>query len=182
LRRITKAALGGLAGCALVLGATQGAAGAVESTYDFARRLIDVQAAEGAFDSAKAKLWITETADGSEFRIQVDEINPLVQVPDGGFGAHLHTGSCEKYDIGGLQAGPHYQHVEGGGINRKNEMWFDLEVENGTAIDDTFVPFKVDPGAQMERAVVIHALATDEVTGLAGPRVACLPLHFDSAE
>jgi Cu/Zn superoxide dismutase len=152
-------------------------------TYDFARRLIDVRAGEGPrpFESAKAHLKITETDAGSTFTIRIRDIDTSEVTADQTFGAHLHIGSCVKGDIGGLQAGGHYQHVPLGplGANPENEVWFDLRpIDDGTAVDDTFVTFKVDPGVEKERSIVIHVDPTDPLTGKAGDRQACLPLHF----
>jgi superoxide dismutase, Cu-Zn family len=186
VKRITKGALGGLAGCALALGATQWAAGASElARYEFARRLIDVQAVSGPFDRAKAQLRITETSSGSTLPLRVSGINPAAAATDHPFGAHLHTGLCVKGDMGGMKAGPHYQHVPLGplGVNRENEVWFDLVPNvDGTAIDETYIPFKVEPGVEKERAVVIHVDKTNETTGAAGARQACLPVDYEDLQ
>jgi Cu/Zn superoxide dismutase len=189
LKRVTKAALGGVAGCALVLGATQWAAGASDlTTLSFARRLIDVQSNSGPFDGAKAKLQISETTTGSTFTIQISGIDPSAAEAGKKFGAHVHTGTCVKRDFGppgGMAAGPHYKNDPDPlkPVSRENEVWFDLEPnEDGTAIDETYVPFTVDPGAEKERAVVIHVKPTDESTGGAGERQACLPLDYEDLQ
>jgi Cu/Zn superoxide dismutase len=191
VRRIAKAALGGLAGCALVLGATQWAAGAPDlTTLSFARRLIDVQAAPGPFDGARAQLQISETTGGSTFTISIRGINPSAAAAAHAFGAHVHTGSCVHRDWGGSQAGPHYKHDLGGGANRQNEVWFDLwPKSDGTAVAETFVPFVVDPGARKERSIVIHVDPTVEklveggpAVGSAGLRQACLPIDYEDQQ
>jgi Cu/Zn superoxide dismutase len=192
MRRITKAALGGLAGFALVLGATQFAAGASEATFAFARRLIDVQAAnstvDNPFDRAKAELRITETGTGSStFRIHISRIDTSEEATTThSFGAHLHSGLCVKGDMGGMLAGPHYKHDPKGLVDQQNEVWFDLwPNEDGTATYETSVPFTVDPGPAKELSVVIHERATTESgdgVGTAGARWACLPVDYEDLQ
>ncbi len=68
LRRITKAALGGLAGCALVLGGTQVASGALsDNPQELHERLVTTVLTSDCepFDSAKAKITIDEGTDDS---------------------------------------------------------------------------------------------------------------------
>jgi hypothetical protein len=173
VRRITKAALGGLAGFALVLGGTQAASGALEAKYTFRDALTDLLPnpdAVGPFDSATARITIADrTNDKTTFRIRVRGIEPSssVPVPDGGYGAHLHVNSCDNP----AGAGGHYQNDPAAGITRENEVWFDLVPgEDGVATDQTTVSFTpVDEG---EMSVVIHV--GDAATG--GIRQACLPL------
>src|SRR5215207_8957197 len=95
MRRITKAALGGLAGCALILGATQSAGGASSVVRQtFSGELTDYNTAttDGTFDSAEALLKVTETPDGTYFWIRVKGID--LEAAGDDFGAHLHTGPC----------------------------------------------------------------------------------------
>jgi len=180
MRRITKAALGGLAGCALILGATQAAGGALPATtYTYAGALTDLQASDGPFDLATALLRITETTDGTTFSIQIAGIDTSAEGQE--FGAHLHSGPCVEGN-GGM-AGPHYNtdllagaRLKKAEISPETEMWFEL-VPNGAgmAVDETNVPFvPVDSDGVM--SIVIHAEDTDKETGLAGPRQACIPL------
>jgi hypothetical protein len=168
VRRITKAAIGGLAGCALVLGGTQAASGAIEAKSWFRDTLTDLLTADGPFDSAKAKITIAKRTNGSTtFRIRVRGIQPS-EVPEGGYGAHLHVNACDA--IGG--PGLHYQNDPLAGANRENEVWFDLVPdEDGVAYDQTtvaFVPVDVDG----EMSVVIHV--GNAATG--GTKQACFPL------
>jgi Cu/Zn superoxide dismutase len=202
LRRITKAAIGGLAGCALVLGGTQGASAALEAKLWFRDALTDVLSAAGPFDSAKAKITIAEkTKDRTTFHIRVRGIDPSIAGKP--LGAHLHTGKCVEGDFGnpnaeipaipGGQAGPHYNRqviVDGKAfptasvrsgpdvaeVSPETEVWFDLTPDDeGVASDATTVPFvPQDPDGVM--AVVIHVLPTDPTTGKAGDRQACFPL------
>lgn len=88
-------------------------------------------------------------------------------------GAHVHVGGCIAGD--GAAAGPHYN--AGGGISDETEVWLDFTVKaNGTGSAVATVPFTVPSGAA--GSVVIHAQHTDQVTGAAGPRWACLPVEF----
>jgi Cu/Zn superoxide dismutase len=190
LKRIAKAALGGLAGCALVLGGTQLASGETLLQQVFPGWLTDLetdnvapplpgaadgQPVTGAFDSAKAKLKVTERSDGNTtFTIEVRDIEP--GFTDRTFGAHLHTGPCEA-DVP-TAAGPHYKHADPNLIFPKNEVWLDVTVnEAREAASSTVVPFvpvPENPNGLM--SVVIHRDPTNPDTGGAGPREVCLPL------
>jgi hypothetical protein len=171
LRRITKAALGGLAGCALALGGTQLASGELLETYRFSRdTLTDLlpDTTDGAFDGAKAKTTISLTdAGGTTITIRVTGIDTssLPPLPEGGIGAHLHVGPCD--DSGG-----HYEKVDlPPPAVRDNEFWFDLIPDaEGMAYDETTMPFvPIDEG---NMSIVIHE--KDAQTG--GTKQACFPL------
>jgi superoxide dismutase, Cu-Zn family len=189
LRRITKAALGGLASSALVLGGTQVASGALSmDTYNYpSTDLGDYQESPGPFDSAAAELRVLVTPAGSTFKLTVSGVDPSVAPSE--YGAHLHTGICvdgdyaipKKDRVAGWQALGHYNHdvVLGNSpieISPKTEVWFDLISEaDGTVTYQAVVPFlPVDPDGVM--SVVVHALPTNPDTGGAGPRQACMPL------
>ena len=58
-------------------------------------------------------------------------------------------------------------------ISEDTEVWLDFTVDDGAATSTASVPFVPLPG---DHSVVIHALATDHDTGLAGARLACLPV------
>lgn len=89
------------------------------------------------------------------------------------YGAHVHTGPCQEGN--GSAAGPHYNH--GGGVSATTEVWLDFTVRRGGAArSKTVVPFVIPNGAA--RSVVIHEQATNPATGLAGARVACIPVAF----
>jgi Cu/Zn superoxide dismutase len=201
VRRITKAALGGLAGCALALGGTQFASGALLDFLKIHKQAEDLAiTAVGPLDSAKAKITIDKGTDSTTFKIRVTGIDPTIVGPL--VGAHLHTGRCVE-NTGGA-AGPHYNHqVEVDGkvlptlaipsgpnvaeVSPNTEVWFDLEADDeGMAYDTTTVPFvPVDynpdwvPGVM---SVVVHALPTEPsgtpttLVGSAGARQACFPL------
>jgi Cu/Zn superoxide dismutase len=191
VRRIAKAALGGLAGCALVLGGTQVASGALleflrihEDTEDLL-----MEPTPGPLDSAKATITIGQGTNDTTFTIRVTGIDPSIEGDT--LGSHLHTGTCVEGN-GGL-AGPHYnQDVVVGGldfpipgkkpgphtaaVSPTTEVWFDLIPDGeGMAYDVTTVPFvPVDPDGVM--SVVVHQLPTNPTTGGAGTRQACFPL------
>jgi Cu/Zn superoxide dismutase len=204
LRRITKAALGGLAGCALVLGGAQ-AANALSAVeyYNYPEdadagaslELKDLQLAAGPFDDARATLRIKETpGDGTRFKLEVQGIDPTVKGDV--FGAHLHTGAC--VEGAGAEAGPHYK--TGGVASPFTEVWFDVwSNANGDATFDASAPFvpvdslATDPGVPLlgvlpspgVMSIVIHVWPTNTKLnypndggdiGFAGARQACLPL------
>ncbi len=56
-----------------------------------------------------------------------------------------------------------------------NEVWLDFTVRPGGVAYST-VPFEIAPGTA--QSVVIHAQPTQERTGSAGARIACLPVAF----
>jgi Cu-Zn family superoxide dismutase len=126
----------------------------------------------GAFDSAKAKLKVTETSDGNTtFVLEVREIKP--GFTDRTFGAHLHSGSCEA-DVP-KAAGPHYKHADPNLIFPNDEVWLDVTVnEAREAVSEAVVPFvPKNPSGLM--SVVIHRDPT-KPDGTAGPREVCLAL------
>ena len=184
MRRITKAALGSLAGGAAILAGTQLAGGA-SGAYEFSGALVDLQLSDsdGPLDEGQARVTIVETADSTQFSIRVTGIN--LDYGDR-VGAHLHTGPCVEGN--GAAAGPHYNADVLAGvkphkveISPATEVWFELvpEVElpddSGRAYDVTTVPFvPVDSDGIM--SIVIHVSQTDPTTGAAGARQACFPL------
>jgi Cu/Zn superoxide dismutase len=193
LRRITKAALGGLAGCALALGGTQAASGDLLD-------ILKVHGDSGDFltstdqplDSAKAKITIDKAASSTTFKIRVTGIDTSI-AGSPMLGAHLHTGDCVEGDISGNpppggKAGPHYNDDVAHGrspamVNTDTEVWFDLAPnEEGMAYDETTVPFvPVDVDRDHVMAVVVHVNPTNTdpakgTVGGAGMRQACFPL------
>jgi Cu/Zn superoxide dismutase len=197
LRRITKAAFGGVAGCALVLGGTQLASGVLSTIFrDQSENLL---ATSGPFDYAKATTTITVDGNYTTFKIDLTKIDPSIATPPRTLGAHLHTGPCIEAD--GNSAGPHYNHEVvtknkslptgektygyTAEVSDSTEVWFDLiPTYEGTATDETTVPFvPVDPDGIM--SVVVHVRETNTaygvpfpgVAGSAGTRQACFPLE-----
>jgi len=206
MKRLTKSVLGGVAGCALILGATQVASGvSTVTTYDdvdgSGLPLVDYgDLAAGPLDGASGALKVTSSKGQTGFKFSVKGIDPSAAGKE--IGAHLHTGPCVEGDYAivdpatgkvvkaaGSQAGPHYNHDRVLGdlppdINTKTEVWFDL-VPNarGDWTGEATVYFKpVDstliPGVM---SIVIHVLPTDPKTGGAGDRQACFPLNDVSA-
>lgn len=97
-------------------------------------------------------------------------------------GAHVHTGLCVAGS--GAAAGPHYN-SNGGLATALNEVWLDFEIQaNGTGWATATVPFVIPAGGA--GAVVIHRdetstgppPVTSPPAGVAGPRLACLPVQF----
>jgi hypothetical protein len=178
VRRITKAALGGLAGCALVLGGTQAANSAVDY-FPYLDDLVDLPV-DGPFDEASATLRLKVSPDATNFKLEVEGI--AASAAGDQFGAHLHTGVCDEEDD--TKAGPHYNHEivalgvpkEAAEISPETEVWFDfVPSAHGKATDDATVPFvPVDPDGVM--SIVVHLLPTNPNTGTAGLRQACFPL------
>jgi hypothetical protein len=128
----------------------------------------------GAFDSAKAKLKVTQTSNGNTtFSLEVEEIDGFAGRE---FGSHLHIGECLKGTPGA--AGDHYKNEDLDSTLplEEREVWFKLVPnEDGVAADETAVPYvPKDPDGIM--SVVIHRDPTNATTGGAGPREVCLPL------
>jgi hypothetical protein len=173
LRRITKAALGGIAGCALVLGGTQVATGAtLATTYRFSGPLTDLQpGTDSPFEPAEASLKITQEEDGTTFFLRVKGIEPTALGKQ--FGSHLHTGKCSNPDT----TEGHYN-IDGplGEVVAEKEVWFALVPnEDGVAVDKTQAGF-VPTDLEGEMSVVIHADEMDPVTNKY-PKQVCLPLE-----
>lgn len=167
MRRITKAAIGGLAGCALVLGGTQGAGAAMEAKLWFRDALTDLATSDaGPFDSARAKTTITERTKKTTFRVHVKGVDP--SAAGQAFAAHLHVGPCGN-------PGGHYRKEPNGPADRENEVWFDLMPDaEGVARDESSVSFvPVDDDGEM--SIVIHQFPNDPPVS-SNPKQACFPL------
>jgi hypothetical protein len=180
VRRITKAALGGVAGCALVLGGTQAASGSdVIKRYLNSLGSTDLWTAvanpvDTAFDTATGNVRIMETPDGTGFKLRVEGIDPSVAGQT--FGSHLHVGPCPApSDNVADTTSVHYKHDKNGPADPENEVWFNVvPASTGVATDDTFVSFRpVDDDGLM--SIVIHAKPTD-AEGKAGTKEVCLPV------
>ena len=139
--------------------------------------LSDLQpAAASAFDGASAKVTVVSHRDSTTTVLRVHGVGAAAVGKT--YGAHLHEGMCVAGDGGA--AGGHYNHTKVLGdpitISAQTEVWLDVTIdETGDATAVSHVPFAVLPG---QRSVVIHAVATDPDTGLAGPRLACLPVEW----
>jgi Cu/Zn superoxide dismutase len=89
------------------------------------------------------------------------------------FGAHVHVGPCIANQP--AAAGGHYR-SDGHTADAAHEVWLDFTVRpGGVAVTHTVVPFVIPDGAA--HSVVVHAEATGP-GGVAGPRLACLPVGF----
>lgn len=89
-------------------------------------------------------------------------------------GAHVHIGPCVAG--AGAAALGHYNSLAGG-ISPDTEVWLDFTITaGGTGHAQAVVPFEIDSGTA--RSIVIHRDPTAAVTGVAGPRLACIPLEF----
>ena len=192
MRRITKAAIGGFAGCALALGGPQVAMSAVEYFPSLDVELVDLLTSGQPFDEAKADLRLKVSGTGTNFKLEVSDILPSA---DGNnvYGAHLHTDACDDVSSGN-PGGPHYNHeVHYYGkafpnppgtppsetvaeVSPQTEVWFSFVPNaHGNATADAFVPFTpVDADKKM--SIVVHMGATNPATGGAGARQACFPI------
>jgi hypothetical protein len=181
VRRITKAALGGLAGCALVLGGTQLASGAVVE-YTTSGPLVQIPPpatwaplpSDGAFDAAEATLRIKYSAEASNFKLTVTNIDPAAGLVHG---AHLHNGPCDPLGSADTTSTHYKANPSITGAEPENEVWFDLvpnDHDPATATDSTtaqFVP--VDNDGAM--SIVIHARSADLPTAQSA-KLVCLNL------
>lgn len=136
--------------------------------------LRDLQAAAGPFDGAAGTFALVSSASGSHAVLRVRDIGAAANGRT--YGAHLHLGPCVAGD--GAAALGHYNTdvlagVSPAEVSERTEVWLDLTVDDGAATTATSVPFVPVAGA---RSVVIHAVATDHLTGAAGARLACLPV------
>ncbi|HEY3003048.1 MAG TPA: hypothetical protein VGJ44_11940 [Kribbellaceae bacterium] len=127
-------------------------------------------------DGARASLELSSAAGWTTIVLTVQGIDRSAAGRP--FGAHLHVGPCVAGD--GAAAGPHYNSdVVAGAVTPRvdatTEVWLDFTVTPaGTAHAVARVPFVPLPG---DRAIVVHRDPTDE-HGLAGPRLACLPVSW----
>jgi Cu/Zn superoxide dismutase len=135
-----------------------------------------VPAVAGPLDGGRAALVMVSQGGRSLAVFQVRGID--LSAAGRQFGAHLHVGPCVAGN--GAAAGPHYNADTAAGqvpprVDETTEVWLDFTVTSGgtgTAIAQ--VPFVPLPG---DRSVVIHQDPTDE-HGIAGPRLACLPVSW----
>jgi hypothetical protein len=98
VRPITKAALGGVVGCALVMGGAGVASGALSNILKIQGFSEDLTmtpstVADEVFDSARAKITIDKETDSiTTFTVRVTGIDPSAAGQT--FGSHLHSGPC----------------------------------------------------------------------------------------
>lgn len=165
-------ATGVSAAVALALGTSPALAG--PSVVRAAAPLTDLSAAANPTDGAYGRLVAVARGDGTTSVVfVVTGLDPAAAGRT--LGAHVHVGPCVAGN--GAAAGPHYNTGAGRPPSPENEVWLDFTIQpGGVAYASTVVPFEIAPGTA--RSVVIHALPTEEGTGLAGARLACLPVAF----
>lgn len=88
------------------------------------------------------------------------------------FGAHVHTSPCGAAPSA---AGPHYANQDARGSLEHREMWLDFAVD-GLGRAHAVATRNWSVQSRQDRSVVIHAVATDHDTGVAGARLACIDL------
>jgi hypothetical protein len=188
VRRITRAALGGLAGCALILGTTQAANGAAVEFNTYGP-LVEIplpptwtpEPSDDAFDDASATLRIRDATEASNFKLTVTNIDSTAGPVHG---AHLHNGPCPDPEGSPDTTLGHYKDDSSITVAvPENEVWFDLVPnDHGTATDSTtaqFVPVDNDltPGAM---SIVIHARSAAIPTAQSA-KLACFNLVVTEA-
>jgi Cu/Zn superoxide dismutase len=159
---------------ALALASGPAPASAAPSLVSASGPLTDLSAAPNTTDGADAQLYAIAPGDGNTYFIFiVTGLDPAAQGTT--FGAHVHVGPCLAGN--GPAALGHYNTGAGGVPSPQNEVWLDFTVlPGGFAVATATAPFEIAPGTA--RSVVIHAVATQPGTGLAGGRIACLPVAF----
>lgn len=175
-RRLALGAVAGVAALALAVPTAQ----ADDGGHDDDRRiraagpLRDLRLALDPTDGATAQVKV-EQEDGET------EVSLKIQGLDRGsvgrqLGAHVHVGPCVAGNGGA--AGPHFNITSGSTpVNEETEVWLDIVIgRNGTARAEAEVPFVISPGGA--GSVVIHINPTTPGTGVAGARIACLPVQF----
>ncbi len=165
-----------MAGASTALALTVGAqpAFADTSVVRASGRLTDLSASSNPTDGARARVVAVARGDGTTQFVFV--VTGLARSAKGKtLGAHVHVGPCVPGN--GAAAGPHFNTGDGGPPSPQNEVWLDFTIRSGgVGIARTVAPFEIPPGGA--RSIVIHAQPTQEGTGLAGARLACLPVTF----
>lgn len=170
--RAARLAIVGIGLAGLVAG-TGGIAGAGVGNSELAGQGPDfVNSAVSPNPLADAEITVSVGEIGSgNMQITLDVAG--VDLPAGTkLGAHVHVNPCGT--TAGASGG-HYQNLAGGQTLQQREVWLDFTVNaNGDghaiATRDWLVTNLT------ERSVVIHVMATDHDTGVAGARLACTDL------
>ncbi len=175
-------ALGAVAGVAALALAAPTALADEGSGHDGDRRIF----AAGPLQDLRLG---TDPTDGATAQVKVEqedgetEVSLKIQGLGRGsaglqLGAHVHVGRCVAGNGGA--AGPHFNIASGSTpvvISEETEVWLDFVIgRNGTARAEAEVPFVIPPGGA--GSVVIHINPTTPGTGVAGARIACLPVQF----
>lgn len=174
--RLPKASawLAGASVAGMLLAGGAAPASAAPSVVTAAAPLSDLHPAVHTTDTAHGRLYAFAPGNGTTYVYFVlTGLNPA----DAGktYGAHVHVGPCVPYN--GSAALGHYNTGAGGVPSPANEVWLDFTVlPGGVAYATAVVPFEIAPGTA--QSVVVHADPTQPGTGLAGGRIACLPVRF----
>ena len=150
------------------------AAAAVWATYLFRGPLQDLSATSALFDGARAKVLLQTSSDSSRVVLAVKGIDPTLA--GNRYGAHLHIGPCVAGNAAAAMGHYNVSTADPVVISAQTEVWLDFTVDtDGEGRAVARVPFVPVAAA---RSVVVHALQTAPVTGIAGPRLACLPVEW----
>lgn len=149
-------------------------ASAARSFVSAAAPMTDLLPAVHATDGAYGRVYAVAPGDGRTYVYFVlTGLNPANAGKT--YGAHVHVGPCVPFN--GPAALGHYNTGTGGPPSTLNEVWLDFTVlPGGVGYATTVVPFEIAPGTA--RSVVVHADPTQPGTGLAGGRIACIPVQF----
>ena len=125
---------------------------------------------DAAYDAITTQVHAWTRGETTTVRLMVNGLPPGRT-----FGAHVHTGACGADP---LASGGHYQHPTAAAVPlAQKEVWLDVTSDSeGRGVATTTVPWSFAPGAA--GSVVIHALPTNQQTGLAGARLACTTVAF----
>lgn len=168
------ATLGGVVAIGVTGLGLSGPASADPSAFDARGPLADLApAAANPTDGASADVIVINDGSSTTVILVLSGLDPAAEGQT--FGAHVHTGPCVDGD--GAAAGPHFN--TGGTPSTSTEVWLDFTVvAGGWAVSQTTVPFTIPSDGA--KAVVIHAQPTQTgaTAGVAGARMACLPVAF----
>ncbi|MFD1150201.1 superoxide dismutase [Saccharothrix hoggarensis] len=103
-------------------------------------------------------------------------------LPDRDYGAHAHVNPCGAAPA---DAGPHYQHVQGGATdpafaNPRNEIWLDFTTD-GRGQGFAYARLDWEFGERRPASIVLHEEHTHTEpghAGTAGARLGCLTVPF----
>ncbi|QQQ76165.1 superoxide dismutase [Saccharothrix sp. 6-C] len=126
---------------------------------------------------ARAEVVVAPLAGGTVVMLRTSGL-----LPDRDYGAHAHVNACGPVST---DAGPHYQHVQGGATdpafaNPRNEIWLDFTTDaHGRGQAWTRVEWQF--GERRAGSVVLHEEHTHTEpghAGTAGARLGCLTVPF----
>ena len=109
--------------------------------------------------------------DTFQLELVVDGVNAAADTGTR-FGAHVHTSPCGSTPS---SSGGRYARTDANGTLEHREVWLDFAVDalgSGHAVATR----NWELVNRADRSIVIHAVATDHGTGVAGVRLACIDL------